>query len=66
MDLIATLEAALGREAEKVFRPMQPGDVTRTCADVSQLQAVAGYTPQIPLAEGLPRFVDWYRGFHGA
>ena len=64
MDMIATLEKAIGREAVKVFRPMQPGDVTRTCADVSRLHALTGYTPSIPISDGLPRFVDWYRGFY--
>ncbi|CAN7417940.1 NAD-dependent epimerase/dehydratase family protein [Phenylobacterium sp. LjRoot219] len=65
MEMIGTLERVLGREAQKNFKPMQPGDVRHTCADVSQLKAVTGYTPQIPIAEGLPRFVDWYRSFYG-
>lgn len=64
MDMIATLEGALGRQAEKVFKPMQPGDVTVTYADVSELAAVTGYTPQIPISDGLPRFVDWYKNFY--
>jgi UDP-glucuronate 4-epimerase len=65
MDMIATLERALGREAVKVMRPMQPGDVTATYADITKLNALTGYAPQTPLAEGLPRFVEWYRGFYG-
>lgn len=64
MDMIATLEAALGREAEKVFLPMQPGDVTTTYADVSRLKALTGYAPKVPIEQGLPKFVDWYRGFY--
>lgn len=64
MAMISTLEAALGREARKVFRPMQPGDVTTTCADVSRLVEVTGYAPKVPLSEGLPAFVDWYRTFY--
>ncbi|MFC3076494.1 NAD-dependent epimerase/dehydratase family protein [Phenylobacterium terrae] len=66
MDMIATLETALGREAEKILRPMQPGDVTTTYADVSKLAALTGYAPKVPIEEGLPRFVEWYRGFYGA
>ena len=65
MDMIAELERALGREAVKVFEPMQPGDVTRTAADVSRLQALTGWSPTTPIGEGLPRFVDWWRGFYG-
>lgn len=64
MDMIATLEAALGRTAEKVMRPMQPGDVTATYADVSKLHALTGYEPRVMLAEGLQRFADWYRDYY--
>lgn len=64
MTMIATLEQALGRQAEKVFRPMQPGDVTETYADVSRLAALTGYAPKVPLEDGLPRFVAWYRDFY--
>ena len=64
MDMISTLEGALGREAIKVMRPMQPGDVTATYADVSALKALTGYDPKVPLEDGIPRFVDWYRSFY--
>lgn len=65
MTMIETLEAALGRTAEKVMRPMQPGDVTATYADVAKLHQLTGYAPRVMLAEGLQRFVDWYRHFYG-
>jgi UDP-glucuronate 4-epimerase len=64
MEMISTLEAALGVEAEKIFRPMQPGDVTATYADISALNALCGYQPKVMLAEGLDRFVRWYSGFY--
>jgi UDP-glucuronate 4-epimerase len=63
MEMISTLEGHLGREAIKVMRPMQPGDVTATFADVSKLNALTGYAPKVPLAEGLGRFVEWWRGW---
>lgn len=65
MDMIKALENALGIEAEKIMRPMQPGDVTSTYADVSKLQALTGYQPKVMLEDGLERFVQWYRGFYG-
>jgi UDP-glucuronate 4-epimerase len=65
LEMIATLEAALGREAVRIMRPMQPGDVTATYADVSKLHALTGYAPKVLLAEGLGRFVDWWRGWRG-
>ena len=66
MDMITTLEAALGIEANKVFRPMQPGDVTATFANIDKLYALCGYKPKVKLAEGLARFVEWRRAFSRA
>ncbi|MBB6125143.1 SDR family NAD(P)-dependent oxidoreductase [Sphingobium subterraneum] len=65
LDMIETLERAIGRTAEKIMRPMQPGDVTATFADVSRLRALTGYKPKVMLAEGLQHFADWYRGYYG-
>jgi UDP-glucuronate 4-epimerase len=64
MRMIEVLEQALGKEAVKTFMPMQPGDVPVTCADISKLNALCGYGPKVPVEEGLPRFVDWYRRFY--
>ena len=64
MEMVSTLEQALGAEAEKIMRPMQPGDVTQTYADVSALKAITGYEPKVALSEGLPRFVEWYKVFY--
>lgn len=60
MEMIETLEKAIGREAVKIMRPMQLGDVTATYADVSKLHALTGYKPKVMLAEGLQRFANWY------
>ncbi|MBB4098347.1 NAD-dependent epimerase/dehydratase family protein [Sphingomonas kyeonggiensis] len=60
MEMIATLERALGRQAVKLMRPMQPGDVTATFADISAIRALTGYSPKVSLAQGIERFVDWY------
>ena len=65
MDMISTLESALGREAIKIMKPMQPGDVTATFANVSALRALTGYDPKVKLEDGIPRFVDWSRSFYG-
>lgn len=65
MDMIAALETALGVSAQKVMKPMQPGDVTATFADVTRLKALTGYEPKVMLEDGLKRFVAWYRGYCG-
>lgn len=66
MDMIETLEKAIGHEAVKIMRPMQPGDVTATYADVSKLHALTGYKPKVMLAEGLEKFAAWYREYYRA
>ncbi|KRB86371.1 protein CapI [Sphingomonas sp. Root710] len=63
--LIATIEAACGREAIREMKPMQPGDVRETFADISAIQRDLGYHPTTSIAEGVPRFVDWFRAYHG-
>jgi len=66
MRMIEILEEVLGRKAEKLMRPMQPGDVTSTFADISRLNALTGYEPKVKLEEGLARFADWYRSYYRA
>ena len=61
---IEVLEAKLGRKAEKILLPLQPGDVPDTYADVEELTRDTGYAPATPVEEGISRFVDWYRAFY--
>lgn len=60
-DFIATIEQATGRAARRVMKPMQPGDVVETYADVTRLAAITGFAPKTTLEEGVRRFVAWYR-----
>lgn len=60
-DLIAALESALGRRASVERLPLQPGDVTRTFADISLAVRDLGYAPKTTFAAGLARFVAWFR-----
>ena len=62
-DLIAALETALGRKAERIVLPPQAGDVPFTYASAELLQTLTGYTPATPLTEGVARFVEWFRGY---
>jgi len=66
MHFIAVLEKNLGREAKKIFLPLQPGDVPATYADVDDLVADVGFAPATPIEEGIARFVKWYRDHYGA
>lgn len=60
-EFIATLEDIIGKKAIIDQYPMQPGDVEITYADVTRAQEDFGYEPKTPFAEGLRRFVEWYR-----
>jgi len=62
---IALLEAALGRPARQDLLPMQPGDVAQTFADIEASRRDLGFEPRTPIEEGIPKFVDWYKRYHG-
>ena len=64
MRFIGVLEQAFGREAVKVMEPMQAGDVQETAADIELSRQVLGFEPKTPIEIGLPRFVEWYKGYH--
>ncbi len=64
-NMISLIEKACGREAEKRLLAMQPGDVRDTFADISAIQYALGFEPTTGIAEGIPRFVDWYKQYHG-
>ena len=63
--MIAILEEACGRKAERNLMPMQPGDVRDTYADISAIQRDLGFEPSTRIDVGVPRFVQWYRDYHG-
>lgn len=63
-DFIAVLEREIGRKARIVPAPMQPGDVRETFADIEASQRDLGFEPKTTIADGLPRFVRWYREFY--
>ena len=64
LEFIAAIEDALGVDLKKNFMEMQKGDVHETWADNSLLQRLTGYLPQTDLAEGVHRFVAWYRDYY--
>ena len=61
MDFISLLESKMGMVANKVFMPMQQGDVKSTFADTSLLERDFGYKPSTSLETGISRFVDWFK-----
>jgi UDP-glucuronate 4-epimerase len=61
---VEMLEQLLGRKAQSELLPAQPGDMFETCADLTRVQADFGFTPKVPLEEGLKRFVDWFRDYY--
>ncbi|MFO1302358.1 MAG: NAD-dependent epimerase/dehydratase family protein [Burkholderiales bacterium] len=65
-EFVRVLSQHLGREPIVELRPMQPGDMRVTYASIDRLRALTGFAPRTPLAEGLARFVDWYRAHYAA
>ncbi|MCE2879586.1 MAG: NAD-dependent epimerase/dehydratase family protein [Comamonadaceae bacterium] len=63
-DFIAALEKSLGRSAQKIMRPAQPGDMSATACDSRQLDAWIGFHPSTALAEGVQRFAHWFLNHH--
>jgi UDP-glucuronate 4-epimerase len=61
---IEVIEKAAGRKAVVELKPMQKGDVKETFADIEDATRDLGFKPTTPIDIGVPRFVDWYRGFY--
>ncbi|TYC82189.1 NAD-dependent epimerase [Acetobacterium wieringae] len=64
MRFINALETALGIEAKKVYLDMQPGDVLRTYADVSDLERDINFKPKTSIEAGIEKFVQWYQEYY--
>ena len=63
--IIDVIEAACGKPAIRDYQPAQPGDVLATYADISAIQRDIGFSPRTTIDEGIPRFVTWFRAYHG-
>lgn len=62
--MIEVLEEVLGKKASKNYLPMQDGDVQATYADIADLSAEVGFSPETSIQEGLKEFVSWYRHYY--
>ncbi|GBD43378.1 UDP-N-acetylglucosamine 4-epimerase [bacterium HR40] len=65
VELVRLLERAIGRPAEVRLAELQPGDVVETFADIEASRRDLGFVPQTPIEEGVRRFVEWHRSYHG-
>jgi UDP-glucuronate 4-epimerase len=61
---IEAIEKKLGKKAEKIFKPMQPGDVYKTFADIAPLKTRLGYQPATDIQKGVNNFIDWYVDYY--
>ena len=64
LEVVRLLEEAIGKKAKRELLPMQPGDVPATYADVDDLMRDVGFRPATSIADGIARFIDWYRAYH--
>jgi len=63
---IGTIEQAAGRKAERVLKPMQPGDMVETMADTGRAERDLGFSPSTTIEQGVPVLVDWCRSYYGS
>jgi UDP-glucuronate 4-epimerase len=63
-DFVGLIERALGKKATIRFEPMQAGDVASTYADIETSRRDLGFEPTTPIDIGIPKFIDWYRGYY--
>jgi UDP-glucuronate 4-epimerase len=66
LEVVKILEKTIGKKAIRELLPMQPGDVPATFADVDDLMRDVGFKPSTPIAEGIARFIAWYKQYHQA
>jgi UDP-glucuronate 4-epimerase len=64
LDVVDLLEKSIGKKAIRELAPMQPGDVPATYADVDALMREVDFKPSTPIADGIARFIGWYRSYH--
>ena len=64
LEVVNILEQTIGKKAIRELLPMQPGDVPATFADVDDLMRDVGFKPSTPIAEGIARFIAWYKQYH--
>jgi UDP-glucuronate 4-epimerase len=64
MTLITLLEKNLGKKADKIFKPMQPGDVLTTFADIKESQKKLNFNPKTSLEAGIEKFIGWYKKYY--
>ena len=64
MDFISLIEKYTGKKAKYEFLPMQPGDVVRTCSDITDTTQNIGYNPSVSIEKGVAQFVDWFASYY--
>ncbi|HZL30460.1 MAG TPA: NAD-dependent epimerase [Pseudolabrys sp.] len=64
LDVVELLEKAIGKKAIRDLAPMQPGDVPATYADVDALMREVDFKPSTPIADGIARFIKWFKSYH--
>ena len=63
MDVVGIIEKTLGKKAIIDFKPMQPGDVKESFAEVSKSNKMLNFVPKTSIGEGIPLFVKWYKHY---
>ena len=65
LEMIEIIEVELGKKAIMNFLPMQPGDISESFADIAHSEEKLGYCPSTTMRNGVPRFINWFKEYHG-
>ena len=64
MEFVGLIEKTLKLKAKKKLLPIQPGDVSKTYADIEESKKDLNFFPKVKISEGIPKFIDWYRKYY--
>jgi nucleoside-diphosphate-sugar epimerase len=62
IDMAKLLFEVTGYDAELAIRDAPAGSVRRRCPNIGKLAGLTGFSPKVPLREGLSRTYGWYEG----
>lgn len=64
LEFVELIEKTLNKKAQKKLLPIQPGDVSKTFADITESKKDLKFSPKTKISEGIPKFISWYKEYY--
>ena len=64
LEFVELIEKTLNKKAQKKLLPIQPGDVSKTFADITESKKDLKFSPKTKISEGIPKFISWYKDYY--